>query len=395
MQNEHMIIPLSISSNSNQLGTHLLRSKFDYQCLNEFLNSFCKQQRIINKNGILISSFGIKLDLNRLELALVPAIKDPYSNALIYSSTMVINFKESLQSIEWFVTDFKFFTCQIGNIDETIVSIIEPTECSLHIQKSREILNEQICILNILLLNIRLAYSDIKMICSLIHTVSKQISQSKTRKSLLTFISSLLTLPETLQPISIDHVGTFFRLATHQLYKPILVIIHIAMTEIPIRLIAIKSSIEIRNQLINSIDIQFISQSDDLHEFYLEPNQIRSLPIQLCSTIKQIHIRTANFALDYCDDPVQWSDIEKNHQSFLRSCSIDGKEAVYYLCLQSKPKYPVILQDPSLSIYQLTIIPSLTICNLLPCTLTFEIPSYPQKFEINAYKYHREHTLNR
>ncbi|CAF2954935.1 unnamed protein product, partial [Rotaria sp. Silwood2] len=199
---------------------------------------------------------------------------------------------------------------------------------------------------------------------------------------------------ETLQPISIDHVGTFFRLATHQLYKPILVIIHIAMTEIPIRLIAIKSSIEIRNQLINSIDIQFISQSDDLHEFYLEPNQIRSLPIQLCSTIKQIHIRTANFALDYCDDPVQWSDIEKNHQSFLRSCSIDGKEAVYYLCLQSKPKYPVILQDPSLSIYQLTIIPSLTICNLLPCTLTFEIPSYPQKFEINAYKYHREHTLN-
>jgi hypothetical protein len=73
---------------------------------------------------------------------------------------------------------------------------------------------------------------------------------------------------------------------------------------------------------------------------------------------------------------------------------MDGKEAVYYLCLQSKQTCLLTYQDHTLSVYQLSIHPPLTICNLLPCTLTLEIPPYPQKFELNAYKFHREHALN-
>ena len=84
----------------------------------------------------------------------------------------------------------------------------------------------------------------------------------------------------------------------------------------------------------------------------------------------------------------------KIRQSFLRTCSIDGKEAVYYVCLQSKQTCLLTYQDQSYSIYQLNILSPLTIYNLLPCILNFEILSYPQKFQLNAYKFHREHTLN-
>ena len=207
---------------------------------------------------------------------------------------------------------------------------------------------------------------------------------------------------ECLQPISIDRVGTFFRLATpannNPLYKPTLVIIDIAMTENTIRSITVRSSIEIRNQLLTSVDIRFHSDFNALYDFRLEPNEIRSLPIQICSMLKQIQIRPADFALDYCDDPINWIEIESestnNRQSFLRTCSIDGKEAVYYVCLQSKQTCVLTHQDRALFVYRLSILPPLIICNLLPCTLNFEIPSYPQKFEINAYKFHREHALN-
>jgi hypothetical protein len=202
-------------------------------------------------------------------------------------------------------------------------------------------------------------------------------------------------------------VGTFFRLAKpsnrQQLYKPILVIIDIAMTNSSIRLITIRSSIEIRNQLLTSIEMRLTSQFNFTNEFCLVPNESRSLPVQLCSDLEAIYLRPANFALDYCNDPISWAEIERNsplaeniktRQSFLRTCSIDGKDAVYYVCIQSKQTCLLTYANQSLSIHQLTILPPLTICNLLPCTLTFEIPSYPQKFELNAYKIHREHTVN-
>jgi hypothetical protein len=645
IQHEDMILPLSMPSDGNQLEIYLLRTKLDNKCtitmnymrflvvidwliaLNEFLNLFCNQPSI-NKINISIGSVEIKLNLNRFDLILVSTTKDPYSSAIVYSSTMTMNYKQTARPLECIFNDFTFLTCQIGNIDETAISIIEPTDCSLNIQPSNELLDEQICELTIPLLNIRLSYSDIHMIYSLIHTISKQISQAKTRKPLLTLISSVLTSPlrtlqswatrflnmkflkfisdqiclcliddcfgvnipllnihlkpfilqtienshsirtdqcefdlnisyynrfqsgfeplielcplqmtfnrssssillfisskeilnlnftkamyrligivktnwladyqktkkevsyrrvkpsdpycfknllgirvkfrtwiiaeqrfsssenivddnqttsfcfpthsspvrqrlnslvaslfqsdrrilisidgwEPLQPISIDRVGTFFRLAKpsnhQQLYKSILVIIDIAMTNSSIRLITIRSSIEIRNQLLTSIELRWTSQFNFTHEFCLEPNETRSLPIQLCSGLEAIYLRPANFALDYCDDPINWSEIEKNsplventktRQSFLRTCSIDGKEAVYYVCLQSKQTCLLTYSNQSFSIHQLIILPPLTICNLLPCTLTFEISSYSQKFELNAYKIHREHTVN-
>jgi hypothetical protein len=83
-----------------------------------------------------------------------------------------------------------------------------------------------------------------------------------------------------------------------------------------------------------------------------------------------------------------------SRQSFLRMCSIDGKEAVYYVCLQSKQTRLFNYNNHALSVYQLSVLPPLTICNLLPVTLTIEMPPYLQKMELNAYKSHREHTLN-
>ncbi|CAF4898572.1 unnamed protein product, partial [Rotaria sp. Silwood1] len=210
VSNGNMIISLSMPSNSSQIEIHLLKTKNDTECiitlnsvrfllvidwlfqLNEFLNSCYEQKYTINTN-ISIISFKIQLNLNRFELVFVPSIKDPYTNALVYSSSMILNYKKGIQPLKCSITDFTLFTCQIGCIDETTISIIEPTDCSFIVNTSNDMLNEQICELNIPILNIRLLYSNIKIILSLCNSIFKQISKAKTRKSLLTYFTGIIT----------------------------------------------------------------------------------------------------------------------------------------------------------------------------------------------------------
>ncbi|UJR35531.1 hypothetical protein I4U23_028285 [Adineta vaga] len=236
---------------------------------------------------------------------------------------------------------------------------------------------------------------------------------------------------EWLQPISIDRVGTFFRLAVpsgDRLQKPILVFIDVTMTDSSMRLITIRSAIEIRNHLLTSIDIRLKCGSGSLHDIRLEPNEVRALPLQFCSTLRQFQVRPADFVFNYCGEPINWMEIaneqrrrgqqdEQNHEnnsiaetnslqqrnrdinstdrlSFFRTCLISGNESVYHVCVQSKRTRLLAYKDHILSAYQLSILSPLIINNLLPCDLFFQMHPYPQKVRLNPYKSHREHTLN-
>jgi vacuolar protein sorting-associated protein 13D len=117
---------------------------------------------------------------------------------------------------------------------------------------------------------------------------------------------------EWLQPISIDRVGTFFRLALpsgDRLHKPVLVFIDVTMTDSSMRSITIRSAIEIRNQLLTSIDLRLKCGSGTLHDIRLETNEIRSLPLQHCPTLRQFQVRPAEFALNYSGEPIDWMEI--------------------------------------------------------------------------------------
>jgi vacuolar protein sorting-associated protein 13D len=117
---------------------------------------------------------------------------------------------------------------------------------------------------------------------------------------------------EWLQPISIDRVGTFFRLALpsgDRLQKPVLVFIDVIMTDSSMRSITIRSAIEIRNQLLTSIDLRLKCGSGSLYDIRLEPNEIRSLPLQYCPTLRQFQVRPADFGLNYCGEPINWMEI--------------------------------------------------------------------------------------
>lgn len=81
-------------------------------------------------------------------------------------------------------------------------------------------------------------------------------------------------------------------------------------------------------------------------------------------------------------------------QSFLRRCTINQSDIIYYVCVQSKQTYLLNYQDQMLSFYQLSILSPLTICNLLPCPLTFQMLPHLQTFELDGCKSHREHTWN-
>jgi vacuolar protein sorting-associated protein 13D len=126
---------------------------------------------------------------------------------------------------------------------------------------------------------------------------------------------------EWLQPISIDRVGTFFRLALpsgDRLQKPVLVFIDVTMTDSSMRSITIRSAIEIRNQLLTSIDLRLKCGSGSLHDIRLEPNEVRSLPLQFCPTLRQFQVRPADFALNYCGEPINWMEIANEQRRRVR-----------------------------------------------------------------------------
>ncbi|CAF3915138.1 unnamed protein product, partial [Rotaria magnacalcarata] len=233
-----------------------------------------------------------------------------------------------------------------------------------------------------------------------------------------------------LQPISIDRVGTFFRLAIptgDRLQKTMLVFIDVTMTDSSMRLITIRSPIEIRNQLLTPIDIRLKCGSGSLHDIRLEPNETRSLPLQFCPTLRQFQVRPADFTFNYCGEPINWMEIadekrrrrQQDHESdensaatetdslqrhrdinstdrrsFFRTCTMTGDDTLHFVCIQSKQTRLLAYKDHILSSYQISILPPLIINNLLPCDLFFQIYSYPHKVRLNPYKSHREHALD-
>ncbi|CAF1602704.1 unnamed protein product [Rotaria magnacalcarata] len=233
-----------------------------------------------------------------------------------------------------------------------------------------------------------------------------------------------------LQPISIDRVGTFFRLAIptgDRLQKTMLVFIDVTMTDSSMRLITIRSPIEIRNQLLTPIDIRLKCGSGSLHDIRLEPNETRSLPLQFCPTLRQFQVRPADFTFNYCGEPINWMEIadekrrrrQQDHESdensaatetdslqrhrdinstdrrsFFRTCTMTGDDTLHFVCIQSKQTRLLAYKDHILSSYQISILPPLIIDNLLPCDLFFQIYSYPHKVRLNPYKSHREHALD-
>ena len=75
------------------------------------------------------------------------------------------------------------------------------------------------------------------------------------------------------------------------------------------RLITIRSAIEIRNQLLTPVDLRLKCGSGSLYDIRLEPSEVRSLPLQFCSTLRQFQVRPADFGFNYCGEPIDWMKI--------------------------------------------------------------------------------------
>ncbi|CAF0969742.1 unnamed protein product [Didymodactylos carnosus] len=254
---------------------------------------------------------------------------------------------------------------------------------------------------------------------------------------------------EVLKPVSIDRVGTFFRRTistsstTNTLNKPILIFIDVKMIDSSTRSITIRSPITIKNKLLTKMDIGIKYGPSLFYEFSLDHNELKSLPLQYCLSMRQIYIRPNGFTLNYCSQPIEWTNIyndttkrnndydeleeeelninsshsqqyshdapipakrritsSKDRQSFLRMCNLtsnykekDGN--IYYFCFKSQRSRLMSYNDERLSAYNLTILSPMIIHNLLPCDLTFHVQNQQlQKVCLKPYKSHHEHMIN-
>ena len=169
--------------------------------------------------------------------------------------------------------------------------------------------------------------------------------------------------------ISLDRQGHFFRQAQSTTGEEQLTIrIEIQRTKDARRLLTIRSSREIRNELNTPVDVRWNVEE----ERRLESGESFSLPIQSTKTFSEIEVRPSDFGLNYSS---------RLHSS-LHSCSMpDDVQSLFFVHLHSRDEKHLSIQCP------------LIFVNLLPCSLTIETSSRP-RISLEPNQSWFEHTWN-
>lgn len=195
---------------------------------------------------------------------------------------------------------------------------------------------------------------------------------------------------KTLDPISVDKTGVFFREACADMVmnEDIYIVISIDLEESSARkIISVRSPLSLVNLLDATLEVHFVESNFAL---YIKPES--QLPVPLPYLFNQMHIRPCNVGVTMSEKYLLWDDIQaiSGHESNIHICHpitvTDIKRASYCssqpyrVCVSTQRNGFGInesLSDASLCsstpAFTISFIPPLTIVNLLPCKLQYII----------------------
>ncbi|XP_007940863.1 vacuolar protein sorting-associated protein 13D [Orycteropus afer afer] len=223
---------------------------------------------------------------------------------------------------------------------------------------------------------------------------------------------------EQVSPVSVDKVGTFFRYAAPdknsssstigspssrtniihpQVYfsslPPVRVVFAVTMEGSARKVITVRSALIVRNRLETPMELRLDSPSAPDKPVVLPaimPGDIFAVPLHLTSW--RLQARPKGLGVFFCKAPIHWTNVVKATEvsSSKREChSMDTEKSRFFrFCVAiKKENYPdympsnifsdsakQIFRQPGHTIY---LLPTVVICNLLPCELDFYVKGMP------------------
>ncbi|XP_058531396.1 intermembrane lipid transfer protein VPS13D isoform X2 [Ochotona princeps] len=223
---------------------------------------------------------------------------------------------------------------------------------------------------------------------------------------------------EQVSPVSVDKVGTFFRYAAPdknsssstigspssrtniihpQVYfsslPPVRVVFAVTMEGSARKVITVRSALIVRNHLETPMELRLDSPSAPDKPVVLPavmPGDSFAVPLHLTSW--RLQARPKGLGVFFCKAPIHWTNVVKTAEvsSSKREChSMDTEKSRFFrFCVAiKKENYPdympssifsdsakQIFRQPGHTIY---LLPTVVICNLLPCELDFYVKGVP------------------
>lgn len=223
---------------------------------------------------------------------------------------------------------------------------------------------------------------------------------------------------EQVSPVSVDKVGTFFRYAAPdknsssstigspssrtniihpQVYfsslPPVRVVFAVTMEGSARKVITVRSALIVRNRLETPMELRLDSPSAPDKPVVLPavmPGDSFAVPLHLTSW--RLQARPKGLGVFFCKAPIHWTNVVKTTEvsSSKREChSMDTEKSRFFrFCVAiKKENYPdympsnifsdsakQIFRQPGHTIY---LLPTVVICNLLPCELDFYVKGVP------------------
>ncbi|KAM6240877.1 intermembrane lipid transfer protein VPS13D isoform 4-T4 [Porphyrio hochstetteri] len=223
---------------------------------------------------------------------------------------------------------------------------------------------------------------------------------------------------EEVSPVSVDKVGTFFRYATPdknsssstlgspisrtniihpQVYfsslPPVRVVFEVTMEGSARKVITVRSALIVKNKLETPMELRLDSPSAPDKPVVLPavmPGDSFAIPLHLTSW--RLQARPKGMGVFFCKVPIHWTNVQKTAEvcSSKREChSMESENSRFFrFCVAiKKENYPdympsnifsdsakQIFRQPGHTIY---LLPTMVICNLLPCELEFYVKGMP------------------
>ncbi|XP_071113916.1 intermembrane lipid transfer protein VPS13D-like [Haliotis cracherodii] len=222
---------------------------------------------------------------------------------------------------------------------------------------------------------------------------------------------------QRLTPITVDKVGVYFRYTepdkktpTVSTLYPACIVIEVKQDGSARKLIVVRSSLVVVNQLDCPLQVRMASTDETEVTSYAlsayrhalsatEPTGSKCMtlqrnvptPVPLPQVYWTLKARPAEWPVDYCDRPLHWRQVIKAGElsDGIRECkSNDGAGEMYRFCVSVRRElYPEVItlengstSTPSLPGHTITLVPPLTITNLLP----LEMHYYLKKTDISG-----------
>ncbi|KAG8434275.1 hypothetical protein GDO86_012595 [Hymenochirus boettgeri] len=225
---------------------------------------------------------------------------------------------------------------------------------------------------------------------------------------------------EQISPVSVDKVGIFFRYAApdknsssssvgspisktniihpqvmFSALPPVRVVFAVTMEGSARKVVTIRSSLMVKNKLEIPMELRLDSPSVPDKPVILPavmPGESFAIPLHLTSW--RLQARPRGMGVFFCKTPIHWTNVNKTGEvsSSKREChSMDTENSRYFrFCVAlKKENYPEyvpssIFSDSAKQIYRqpghtVFLLPTMVICNLLPCELNFYVKGLPIK----------------